>query len=85
MDWAVLLQGLQTVSVIAAILVAVGTIRGRKNDEVSTLTEMRVDIKYIKEKINDVDEIRERLTTVEQSAKSAHRRLDEHLNVKERV
>lgn len=77
-----MLQALQTVSVIAAILVAVGTMRGRKDDEVETLTEMRMDIKYIKAQVDDLSPLRNEMVEVRQIAKSAHKRLDEHLGIR---
>ena len=40
---------------------------------------MQVDIKYIKEKIESVEDIRDVATDARASAKSAHKRLDEHL------
>lgn len=74
-----ILQLLQTGSVLLAILVAVGTLRGRESDKTAELTEMRVDIKYIKERIDGMDRLREGLSAVEASTRSAHKRLDEHI------
>lgn len=62
-------QLLQTVSIIIGIFVAIGTVRSRKNDEIGNIVEMRTDIKYIKDKISEIDSIDRRLTVVEQSLK----------------
>lgn len=70
---------LQTASILFAIWVAVGTIRGRKDDQVVNLTEMKLDIKYIKGQVEGLSELPDRVTRVEESAKSAHKRLDEHI------
>ncbi len=70
---------IQTASVILAILVAVGTLRNRGDDKTTALVTMQMDIKYIKERIDGVDSLRDRITACESCAKSAHNRLDEHL------
>lgn len=78
------LQVLQTLSVIAAIVVAVSTLKRRGDDKTVALTEMRVDIKYIKEKVNGYDSIKTELAKTTASAASAHKRLDEHLKYEHR-
>lgn len=70
---------IQTASLLLGIVLAVGTIRGRGDDRTVALTTMQVDIKYIKEKIESVEDIRDVATDARASAKSAHKRLDEHL------
>ncbi len=79
MTFGEILQVLQTLSVIAALIVAVGTIRGRGDDKTAAMTEMRVDIKYIKEKVNGFDGLKIDTSKALQSASSAHKRLDDHL------
>lgn len=76
MQWSAILQAVQAVSVLLAIWVALGTVRGRRAQEVADLTEMKVDIKYIKQAVSEMDGLQQRVALVEQSAKSAHRRLD---------
>ena len=70
---------IQTASLLIGIVLAVGTIRSRGDDKTVALTTMQVDIKYIKEKIESVEDIRDVATDARASAKSAHKRLDEHL------
>ena len=70
---------IQTASLLLGIIVAVGTLRSRGDDKTVALTTMQVDIKYIKEKIEGVEDIRDVATDAKASAKSAHKRLDEHL------
>lgn len=79
MQWNAILSAVQTISVLLAIWVALGTIRGRHTQDVADLTEMKVDIKYIKQQVSEMDGLQQRVALVEQSAKSAHRRLDEHI------
>ena len=69
----------QTAALILTMMVAVSTLRGRGDDKTVALTVMQVDIKYIKEKVEGVQEIRDVATGAMTSAKSAHKRLDEHL------
>jgi len=79
MNFAEVLSVIQTLSLILAIVVAVGTLRGRGDEKTVALTTMQVDIKYIKEKIEGVEDIRDVATDAKASAKSAHKRLDDHL------
>ena len=69
----------QTGALILTMAVAIGTLRGRGDEKTVALTTMQVDIKYIKEKIESVEDIRDVATGAMASAKSAHKRLDEHL------
>lgn len=82
MNWEVILTALQTVSIVAAILVAVGTIRGRANERVEEMAEMRADLRYIKAKVEDMPSMRERLSVIERDVSHAHERID---NVEKRV
>lgn len=70
---------LQTASVIVAMVMAMGTIRGRKDDQVVQMANIQKDIEFIKERISGHDGLRDQSRTAEQSAKSAHKRLDDHL------
>jgi len=79
MDLKDILGLLQTASIILTMLVAMGTLRGRKDDQVVNLTEMKSDIKYIKGQVEGLSDLPDRVTRVEESAKSAHKRLDEHI------
>lgn len=69
----------QTAALVLTMIVAISTLRGRGDDKTVAFTTMQVDIKYIKEKIDGVEEIRDTATTATASAKSAHKRLDDHL------
>ena len=69
----------QTGALILTMVVAIGTLRGRGDEKTVALTTMQVDIKYIKEKIESVEDIRDVATGAMASAKSAHKRLDDHL------
>ena len=77
MSWEVIMTALQTVSIIAAILVAIGTIRSRSNQRVEELAEMRADLRYIKAKVDDLPRISERVTIVERDTARAHERIDD--------
>ncbi len=79
MDLSTILQLLQTASVVLAMAVAVGTIRGRGDDKTVMLTEMRKDIDYIKRTVDCIPAQTKTLIELEASCKSAHKRLDEHL------
>jgi hypothetical protein len=69
----------QSMALILTMAVSVSTLRGRGDDKTVAFTEMQVDIKYIKEKIESVEGIRDVATDARASAKSAHKRIDEHL------
>lgn len=73
MGVATLLQVLQTGSLCVGILVAIGTLRSRKDEDVSRLAEMMTDIRYIKQAVSEIDGIERRLTVVEQAIKCAKR------------
>lgn len=79
MTFSEILQILQIISIFAAIIVAGNQIKDRGDDKTVALTEMRVDLRYIKEKVEGLDSLRTDVTKAMQSAKSAHNRLDEHL------
>ena len=77
MSWETIMTALQTVSIIAAILVAVGTLRSRSSQRIEELAEMRADLRYIKAKVEDMPQMRERLTIVEHETTRAHERIDD--------
>ena len=79
MTFEQVLSVIQTISLVLAIFVALGTLRGRGDDKATVLAVMQTDIKYIKEKIESVDGIRDVANCAATSAKSAHKRLDDHL------
>lgn len=72
-----MLSILQTLSVIAAIVVAVGTIKGRNDSSVEELAQMKADLRYIKERVDDLPDLRDRLIVVEQKSTRAHERIDD--------
>lgn len=69
----------QAISIVIGVIVACGTLLSRQNRKISDLTEMKVDIKYIKEKMDKIDPMTITLAEVEQSVKQAHKRIDEHI------
>ena len=79
MSMELMLQLLQTASVVLAMAVAAGTIRGRSNDRTVTLTKMQVDIEYIKEHLDIVDKHTARISELEACCKTLSKRLDDHL------
>ena len=66
---SIILQLLQTGSILLSIFVALSTLRGRKNQEVSQITEIQMDIWYIKKKVSEIDQIDRRLTVAEETIK----------------
>ena len=75
-------QGLtapQTLALILTMAVSISAIKGRGDEKTVALTTMQVDIKYIKEKVDGFEVIREVSTKAKASADSAHKRLDDHL------
>jgi uncharacterized coiled-coil DUF342 family protein len=87
---------LGAVGVVASIILgAIAWKRTRKQDIVSDASQdtvLQVDIAYIKRGIDDIkteqhnmhegfERLSERVTRVEEAAKSAHKRLDEHIGL----
>ena len=70
---------IQTISIVLAIILAVTKLKDRGEDKVGAITKMQVDIEYIKSAVDKLDPLLQRVTAVEESAKSAHKRIDEHL------
>lgn len=79
MSMELILQLLQTASVVLAMAVAAGTIRGRGNDRTATLTKMQVDIEYIKQRIDAADRQTAKIAELEACCKTLSNRLDDHL------
>jgi tryptophanase len=79
MNVELILQLLQTASVVLAMAVAAGTIRGRGNERTAVLTKMQVDIEYIKQRIDGVDKQAGKLVELEACCKTLNKRLDDHL------
>lgn len=70
---------IQTISIVLAIVLAMTKLKDRGEDKAGAITKMQVDIEYIKMAVDKLDPILQRVTTIEESTKSAHKRLDEHL------
>lgn len=79
MELTDILSIIQTTSIILAIVTAIVKLKERGEDKASAMTEMRVDIKYIKETVSKLDPIPTKVVQLEESIKSAHKRLDEHI------
>jgi hypothetical protein len=79
MSLELILQILETASIILAMTVAAGTIRGRGNDRTAVLTKMQVDIEYIKQRIDGVDKQAGKLVELEACCRTMNKRLDDHL------
>lgn len=87
LDLAGWLSLLSAAGVIVALVSNLRGMRARDEQKAAELSEMRSDIKHIRGQVdkNDVlmadvreqlDEMRDRVTRVEESTKSAHKRLD---------
>ena len=76
---AEILDIIQTISIVIGIVIGCGTLLARQNNKVTDMAEIKKDIKYIKDALEDMKPIPERLFKVEASAASAHKRLDEHI------
>ncbi len=79
MSMELVLQFLQTASVVLAMAVAAGTIRRRGSDRTAELTKMQVDIDYIKQRLDSFDKQAARITELEACCKTISKRLDDHL------
>jgi len=80
-DWLALVAA---IGVIVSMLTNIAALRDKRKTEVESVTEMRSDIKHIREKVDKFDDIPERMVAVEASAKQAHHRID-RLESKERA
>ena len=79
MNTQTIMSLLQTVSIIIGIAVACSTLRTKSDDKAANLTEMQVDIRYIKEKVDTFDNLRETVLQTKSSVEAAHKRIDDHL------
>lgn len=86
-DFSTLLSLLSAVGVIVALVSNLRGMRLRDEQKAAELSEMRSDIKHIRGQVdkNDVlmadvrgqlDAVRDRVTRLEESTKSAHKRVD---------
>jgi hypothetical protein len=79
MNTELILQLLETFSVVLAMTVAAGTIRGRANEKTAVLTKMQVDIEYIKQRFDVLDKQASKIADLEVCCKTLSKRLDDHL------
>ena len=78
-DWISLITALGViVAMIASIISITKSSRKQAGDDAKGITEMRSDIKHIREKVDRLESTPERLTGVEESVRQAHKRLDGH-------
>ena len=79
MDKLIISDWVSIVTALGVLVALIGNIRnwttGGKQEAAGD-AEMRSDIKYIKEKLDRMDNIPERVVAVEESAKQAHKRID---------
>lgn len=73
------LQMLQTISVICAILVAAGTLKGRGDDKTKDMIEIKTDLKYIKELVGKIPDQGTALALLRRDIDELNKRFDEHL------
>ena len=66
-----MLDLIQTLSIVLAIIIALVTLKGKGDAKTSALTEMMVDIKYIKESVKCIEPLKDRINDVERKAQSA--------------
>lgn len=79
MTFSDILSLIQTLSIVLAIIFTLVRLKDRSDDKTASITEMKIDIKYIKETVSRLESLPEKLIQLEESVKSAHRRIDEHL------
>ena len=72
-EWVSIITAL---GVLAALLTNIRNWAKGNKEEAESMAEMRSDIKYIKEKLERMDNIPERMVAVEESTKQAHKWLD---------
>lgn len=83
-DWVAILSAL---AMILSVIVTISTLIGKRQTKIAEDTELKSDVKHIKEMVENTSwELRTlgekldgadiRLTRVEESCKSAHKRLD---------
>ena len=74
-----ILQLLQTTSIILAIIVALGTIKGRGDDKTKDLTEIKVDLKYIKDLVGNIPSQNVEIAMLRKDVDAMSKRLEEHI------
>lgn len=74
-----ILQLLQTTSIILAIIVALGTIKGRGDDKTKDLTEIKVDLKYIKDLVGNIPTQNVEIAMLRKDVDTMAKRLEEHI------
>lgn len=79
MEFGTVLQIVQTVSVLLAILVAGGTLRGRNDDKAIKLTKMQSDIEYIKKSIDCIPVQSNSIIELKGDMNRLNDRFDEHI------
>lgn len=79
MEWEMVLMIIQSVSVLLAIVISLGTIRRRDRDDGAATAEIRANITHIKDTMDGMAGFGARITGLEESTKSAHKRMDEHV------
>ena len=78
-DWISLITA---IGVFVALISNIATLRDKGKSQAGEYAEMRSDIKHIRDMVDKLDDMPERMAAVEESAKSAHKRID-RLEVKE--
>ncbi len=73
------IQIMQALAAPLTLLVAVTTLKGRSDDKNTMLVEMRKDIEHIRENTACIPAQTSKLVELEESCKSAHKRLDDHI------
>lgn len=79
MTFEQILQILQTGSIILAIIVAAGTLKGRGDDKTKDLTEIKVDLKYIKELVGKIPDQSISIALLRKDMDALAKRLEEHI------
>lgn len=78
-DWISLITALGViVAMIASIISITKSGRREVSADAKAITEMRSDVKHIREKVDRLENTPERLKGAEESVKQAHKRLDGH-------
>jgi len=72
-DWISLVTA---AGVLVALISNIIALREKGYDRVGEDAEMRSDIKHIKEQVDKLDDLPERIVKVEESTKQAHKRID---------
>ena len=73
------LQLLQTLSIVCAILVAFGTLKGRGDDKTKDMIEIKTDLKYIKALVDKIPNQDTQLALLRRDIDTLGKRLEEHI------